>query len=65
MTFTIKARDDLAAGTVITNSANIGFDTNAAITTNEVYNTVSDAAPTGQSFPASSMGPRMFPCPLY
>ena len=51
VTFTIQARDDLTVGTVITNAADIVFDTNAAITTNEVYNTISDAAPTGPIVP--------------
>lgn len=56
VTFTLEARDDLSAGTVITNAADIVFDTNAAITTNEVFNTLSDAAPTGPIAPGVNDG---------
>ncbi|MCP4347378.1 MAG: PQQ-binding-like beta-propeller repeat protein [Desulfobacterales bacterium] len=45
VTFTIHARKNLAAGTLITNKASIVFDTEAPIVTNEVFNTITDDAP--------------------
>jgi RHS repeat-associated protein len=49
VTFTLRARSDQPAGTRVTNAAGIVFDTNAAINTNEVWNTLQPltSAPTG------------------
>jgi hypothetical protein len=44
VTFSIKPKADIAQGTVIKNKASIIFDTNEAIETNEVFNTVGEAA---------------------
>ena len=45
VTFTIRTRNDLVAGTVVPNVATIVFDTEAAIATNEVFNTIGTPIP--------------------
>ena len=56
LSFTIKARDDLGADTVLTNSAEIVFDTEAPIRTNEVFNTITNDAPQAPSFSSLADG---------
>lgn len=45
VSFTIRTRSDRAAGTQITNTASIVFDTEAPLVTNEVLNTITDDPP--------------------
>ncbi len=47
VTFSVKPKATTALGTVITNTASIVFDTNAAIATNEVRNTINTVADVG------------------
>lgn len=42
ISFSIRHRNDLPLGTVVTNSASIVFDTNEPIITNEVWNTIGE-----------------------
>jgi hypothetical protein len=49
VTFTVNAKKDIAAGTKISNLADIVFDTEAPIKTNEVFNTVTNDAPDAAS----------------
>ncbi len=51
VSFTVKARNDRTAGTTITNTASIVFDTEAPISTNQVSNTIADAAPSAPTNP--------------
>lgn len=55
--FTINPRSDVPTGTVIRNRANIFFDFNEPIVTNEVFNTVDADAPNSQidTLPANSV----------
>lgn len=45
VTFSVRAKDDLVVNTRIRNTASIVFDTNEAIITNEVLNTITNDAP--------------------
>ncbi len=56
ISFSVQARSDLAAGTVIKNSATIIFDTEQPIVTNEYANTVTNAAPSAAAEPGISSG---------
>lgn len=56
VTFTVNAKSELASGVKITNTSNIIFDTNDAIATNEVFNTVSDGKPGRATDPSPANG---------
>jgi RHS repeat-associated protein len=49
VTFKVRTRTDKLTGTVINNAATIVFDVEAPMTTNTVFNTLSDAAPAATS----------------
>jgi RHS repeat-associated protein len=52
VTFKARTRTDTPSETQIKNTASIVFDTEAPISTNEVFNTISDAAPDAPSGPS-------------
>lgn len=56
VTFSMKSKNSLTAGTKITNKASIVFDTNAAIVTKEVFNTITHAGPAASAEPSTADG---------
>ncbi len=58
VSYTIRARDTLPTGTTIPAMASIVFDTNAAIATPAIFNTIDAAAPTASLSPLpTNVGP--------
>jgi hypothetical protein len=56
VTFSIRTKNDSPAGTLVTNSATIIFDTESPISTNEVFNTITDDAPIASEEPFIANG---------
>jgi uncharacterized repeat protein (TIGR01451 family) len=58
--YTVSAKPQAATGTTINQQASVVFDTNAAISTNSVTNTIDSSAPTSHVNPLASFSPASF-----